>query len=356
MIGVRDLFAGFVPDAEIVALSTDPAQTRATCGVASIPLMSPRRYLTRGSGYSEAFMGADAVLVTGGTPFYDWAHVSRLIHMGLARRGTPLVCFGVGAKRIDSPHGRWLTRRLLSGALRVSARDAVSQARLVGLSERRVTLTGDSALWMESSPRSEMKVIREALGVDSGDPMVVISPRALSPLNRVHYHDPVSTTLIASIRANLARLADELINAGYKVVFLPMHKAATDDDLRETRVITGMMRGARVPVSEPLTPRATAAFLGSASLVVGLRLHSLILAARHGVPVVSVGYDEKIRGFMEYSGVPHCVVEPGDLSGKVFELLENDQGAGRVLSGSCTVMKARIRDEAVAVVESLGLG
>jgi len=350
---VRDLFASVAPDVELVALSTDPTQTRATCGVESLPLMSPRGYLTRGSGYREAFKGADAVLVTGGTPFYDWDHISRLIHMGLARHGASLVCFGVGAKRIESLHGRWLTRRLLSGALRVSARDAVSQTRLGELSGKHVALTGDSALWMEYTTRGEVK---EALGVESGDAMIVICPRALSPLNRVHYHDPVSTDLINAIRVNLARLADELLNAGYKVVFLPMHCSAGDDDLREIGAITGIMKGTPIHVSEPLAPRATAAFLGSAALVVGLRLHSLILAASRGVPVVGVGYDEKIRGFMECAGVPGCVVEPGDLSGRVFEVLGGEQGMSRVLLDSCATMKARIRAEAVAVAESLGLG
>ncbi|MCX6648168.1 MAG: polysaccharide pyruvyl transferase family protein [Candidatus Bathyarchaeota archaeon] len=351
LIGVTDLFAEVAPGTEIVALSTDTAQTRATCGVESLPLTSPREYLTRGSDYRETFRGADAVLVTGGTPFYDWDHVSRFIHMGLARRGMPMVCFGVGSKRIESIHGRLLTRWLLSGAQKVSARDEASRTRLSGLSGRDVALTGDSALWMEPAPNGEVK---GAPGIVD-DEVVVIAPRALSLLNQSHYHDPVSTALIVSIRVSLTRLADELLDAGYRVVFLPMHCSVGDDDRREIEMITGGMRGKPIQVSEPLAPRETAAFLGSASLVVGLRLHSLILAARQGVPVVSVGYDEKIRGFMEYSGVPECVVEPGGLSGRVFELLENDQGVGKILSGSCAMMRSRIRGEAVAVAETLGL-
>ncbi len=353
LIGLRDLFAEVAPTVEIVALSTAPAQTRDACGVESLLLQNPLGYLSY--GYGATFRDADAVVVTGGTPFYDWDHVSRLIHMGLARGGVPLACFGVGAKRIDSPHGRLLTRLILSGALRVSARDAFSRTRLGEISGRQVALTGDSALWVEPAPKGEIDALCKTLGLESGEEYVVICPRALSPINRAHYHDPVSATLIASIRENAAALADELTAAGYRTVFLPMHGAKADDDVGEIRAIEGLMKTTVTTIPRPLPPRVTAAFLGSASLVVGLRLHSLILAAAQGVPVVGVGYDEKIRGFMEYAGVSGCVVEPTDLRGKAFDVLGED-GLGEMLSDSCALMKRRVREEAVTLVESLGLG
>jgi len=347
LTGVRDIFARAAPKAEMVALSTDPAQTRSTCGVESFRLRSPREYLLRGYG---VFEGVDAVLVTGGTPFYDWDHASRLIHMGLARRGIPFACFGVGAKRIDSPHGRWLTHLLASNAVRVSARDPISQRRLGSLIDG-VSLTGDSALYMEPSPQH---VALEKAGVEPGDEFVAICPRALSPQHRVHYHDPVPPSLIASIRQNTARLADRFLAEGRQVVFLPMHRSPGDDDSREIGEITGLMEGTPLVVTEPLSPRVTAALLGSASLVVGLRLHSLILAACRGIPVISVGYDDKIRGFMEYAGVPDCVVEPGELPGKASVLVRDD-GVGDLLRESCAAMRRRVEEEAAAVAEAFGL-
>jgi polysaccharide pyruvyl transferase WcaK-like protein len=333
----------------VVALSSDPAQTRSTCGVESARLQSPRECLLRGYG---AFEGVDAVLVTGGTPFYDWDYASRLIHMGLARRNLPLACFGVGAKRIESPHGRLITRLLLSGAVRVSARDDVSRRRL-GSFVNGVSLTGDSALCMEPSHVGLRDALRGA-GVEPVGEVVVICPRELSPQNKAHYHDPASSSLIASIRQNTARLADHLLDEGYAVIFLPMHCAVGDDDANEIRQIRGLMKGTPLVVSEPLPPRTTAAFLGSVSLVVGFRLHSLILAASQGVLVISVGYDEKIRGFLEYAGVPDSVVEPGDLTAKTGELLRDD-GVGDLLRDSCSIMRRRVEEETEVVVESLGL-
>jgi polysaccharide pyruvyl transferase WcaK-like protein len=346
---VRDLLARVAPRVEVVALSSDPVQTRSTCGVESARLQSPREFLLRGYG---AFEDADAVLVTGGTPFYDWDHTSRLIHMGLARRKLPLACLGVGAKRIESPHGRLLTRLLLSGAARISARDAVSRRRLGSFVDG-VSLTGDSALCMEATQVGARDALT-GVGVEPGDDVVVVCPRELSPRNKAHYHDPVTPSLIASIRQSTARLADKLLTEGYRVVFLPMHCAAADDDAREIRQILGLMKGTSLVVSEPLPPRVTAAFLGSTTLVVGFRLHALILAASRGTPVVGVGYDEKIRGFLEYAGVPDCVAEPCDLFARALEMLRED-GVGDLLRDSCAIMRRRVEEEAETVVESLGL-
>ena len=48
--------------------------------------------------------------------------------------------------------------------------------------------------------------------------------------------------------------------------------------------------------------------LSSAELVVGMRLHALILAAGAGVPSLALSYDPKVRSFMQFSGQEDAVV------------------------------------------------
>jgi polysaccharide pyruvyl transferase WcaK-like protein len=351
LIGLRNILAEAMPGSELVALSTDPEQTERVCGVEAARLMSPRRLLTHVGEYRGVFSEADAVMVTGGTPFYDWDHVSRLAHWEMARgAGKPVVCFGVGAKEIVSVHGRRLVRSLLTGSVGISARDRVSQRRLEALSGREVSLTGDSALFLEPAPRGVVGPILSEAGLSPDSSPVVICPRALSGDNRAHYHDPVGEDRVASIRLGLARLADALLREGHQVLFVPFHAAEGDDDRREIGVIKAAMgeRGAAALDHAP-SPEAVASLLGSARLVVGLRLHSLILAAARGVPVVSVGYDEKIAGFLALAGVPGCLAEPPDLRVKAFDALERREHLGSVLRESCTMMKARVTQEAERV-------
>jgi hypothetical protein len=91
-------------------------------------------------------------------------------------------------------------------------------------------------------------------------------------------------------------------------------------------------------------------------LVIGLRLHSLIFAASRGVPIVSVGYDAKIGGFMELVSAGDCLADPTDrpdLYLRARRVLRDGKEVGAVLLRSCGEISGRIRAEAYRVVDEL---
>jgi polysaccharide pyruvyl transferase WcaK-like protein len=49
---------------------------------------------------------------------------------------------------------------------------------------------------------------------------------------------------------------------------------------------------------ERCTPQEMMTLLGEMDLVIGMRLHSLILAATMNIPVICINYDPKIMGFV----------------------------------------------------------
>ena len=366
LIGLRKVLEHVLPGVEIVALSTDPPHTRRVCGVEAINLMGPRVLLGRGdasiSAYRRAFRDADACVVSGGTPIYDYGHISRVVHFGLPMvTGTPLVCFGVGVKSVRSMVGASSVRALLRGAQLVSTRDANSRDELVRLGVSGVSVTGDSGLFLEASGREDaLRVLAES-GVDTSRPMVAICPRFLSTRHRGHFHDPLSSVEISGIRRGVAGVADYLLGEGFEVVFLPFHRGPVDDDLVEIRTIAGLMHGSTHRIVETgLLPGVAQSVLGCMDLVFGLRLHSLIFAASQGVPVLGVDYDSKIRGFMELAGVGGCLCQvpgdPGSWVKLVDRTLDDGRGLGRVGSRSCGEMRAKILDEAGRVRDLLAAG
>jgi polysaccharide pyruvyl transferase WcaK-like protein len=92
----------------------------------------------------------------------------------------------------------------------------------------------------------------------------------------------------------LARAVDRLSEKhGLRVAFLPLGGPS------DAEVSTMVIRKCRTPAV--LLPEASlgraARIIGRAKVLVGMRLHALILAARQGVPFLAVPYDPKITAF-----------------------------------------------------------
>jgi len=359
LIGLRNVFHEAAPDVELVALSTDPMYTKRVCGVESVRLRGPRSTLGGGlKEYLPAFREVDGCLISGGTPFYDYGHLSRGIHVGLPIiLDKKIFCFGVGAKPITSPLGVRFMRLLLGRTSLVSARDDPSRRILQGFTTSPVALTGDSALLMQPAREEAARRLLERAGVEVEEPAVAVCPRLLSTDYRSHYHDEVEASTIDLIRESIAYAADRLLQDGYQVVFLPMHVAAPDDDRAEIRDILKRIssRGARV-VADWVHPREMMAALGLMRLVIGLRLHSLVLTASRGVPIASIGYDAKIDGFMELVGTVGYLANPTDrldLYLRARRALDDSKVVGADLLRSCGEISGRIRAEAHRVVDEL---
>lgn len=362
LIGLRNLLSEAIPGVEVAALSMDVEQTKRVCGVEAFPLRSPRELLApyqkpMSGDYRRVFSWADVCILSGGTPIYDYGHLSRVIHWGLPWiLGREFVCFGIGVKPIQSLEGRWIVRSLLERAAAASTRDRRSMAELKAIGvKREIKVTGDSALFL--TPRTPDENTLQELGITSDNPCVAICPRALSVDHRAHYHAPLSTEAIYRIRRNLAIVGDHLSKSGCRVVFIPLHRAPSDDDTGEIALIRNMMREPSLAFERVFAPEILAGLLGRMELVVGLRLHSLILAAAMGVPVVSIDYDPKIAGFMEYAGMEEFMIEPIETAYTLIERvdkgLSDRTNLRRRLLDSYGGMRRRIKEEARRFLELL---
>ena len=348
LIGLRNVLGRAVPGVELVVLSTDPEYTERVCGVEAVKLRSPRSLVRNKEEYLTVFEEADGCIVSGGTPIYDYGHLSRAIHMALpAIKGKPLVFFGIGAKPLSSFKGREVTRLLLRGASLISTRDAPSRGVLMQLTRTPIVVTGDSALHMEP--------------VTPGKPseqVALICPRHLSLDHRKSYHQPLTSSEINKTRHMVARAADHLISRGYEVRFTPFHTVPPDDDRQEiTRILNLMKSGDAETLPRPASPEAALRLTAEAGLVVGLRLHSLILAGLSGTPVASVGYDMKIDGFMGLAGASRslCHAEDGldALSARVDHIIDDHEEAQRTLADNVEMMRRRISSESLKAARLL---
>ncbi|MCL5982283.1 MAG: polysaccharide pyruvyl transferase family protein, partial [Firmicutes bacterium] len=88
------------------------------------------------------------------------------------------------------------------------------------------------------------------------------------------------------------RLAREL---SAQIVLIPMYPAT---DLPACRELAGLLRVPPVIVEEELKPQELLTVFARLDLVLAMRLHALVFAAKSGLPMVGIGYDPKVEAML----------------------------------------------------------
>ncbi len=288
--------AAFGPDTSIAAVSTVPAATRASHGIAAID----HRRLDL---VARAARSADLVVLGGGgliqdetSPFNLPYHLSRA---WLAQLGsTPWVGLALGVGRLDTGLGRRLATTL-RGAANVTVRDQPSRDLLADLGVP-ARLAADAAFHLaapapHNPPEPELEV--QPVG---GSEAIVVSLRPWSgpggrlPVAWRRVADDPEDTIVAPAAAALDRAA--------RRTGLPIRLVAfqTDRDAAlHERIAARMETPAAlvVPDREGALAQAT-----NARVVVAMRYHAGIAAVLAGRPSVLVGYSPKVDTLAEELG------------------------------------------------------
>ncbi|MGD1065319.1 MAG: polysaccharide pyruvyl transferase CsaB [Vulcanimicrobiaceae bacterium] len=261
------------PACEVDVLSGDPIQTERTYAVEATPRMD--------RGHVKAAIDrADVVLSGGGGLLQNVTSLRSLLYYGAVIRsavhaGKPTMVFAQSIGPLDF-WGRAVVRNCCKGLTAATVRDEQSRALLHGLvPDVPIERTADPVFLFQ--PGGEpLDLAAEGLA-DEGTPLVVISMRKWQGAE-------------ATAQA-LAFVVDRIANRfGARVAFLPLG-GPTDAEVSTTVI----RRCASTPVLLPDYPLGQAAqVIGRASLVIGMRLHALIIAARLGVPFMSLPYDPKV--------------------------------------------------------------
>jgi polysaccharide pyruvyl transferase CsaB len=266
------------PECVVDVLSGDPAGTARTYGVEATPRMD----LPRVRGAIER---ADVVLSGGGGLLQNVTSLKSLLYYAgvirsAVKAGKPTMIFAQSIGPLDF-WGRTVVRKFCKGLSAATVRDARSQALLASLVPGvRIERTADPVFLFEPGVEP-LDLAAEGLA-DDGAPLVVVSVR------KWQGGDATANGIAAAVD----RLAGK---HGARVAFLPL--GGPPDAEAATTVIR---RCASTPVLLPDYPLAQAAqVIGRASLVIGMRLHALIIAARLGVPFLALPYDPKVSALCE---------------------------------------------------------
>ncbi len=291
----------------------------------------------------EAVRAADLVILGGGGIFFDYwpfdpdAVLTRTfagpsyyatfpLLAGLL--GRPLVIWGVGVGPFNSEGARRLTRLSLLQADAATVRDEVSAAALtaLGVPPDRFAVAADPAFGLSPAPPETLDRILAAEGIPADRPLVGVVLREWDV-----GVDPEAWP------AEVAAALDRFIRAhDVTLVFIPFQWAEGHllSDARAAGRVIGRMACAdrAVLLRGEYSPEETAALLGRCELVLGMRLHALILGAVGGAPAAALVYDPKVRAAARQLGLEDFTLDLPELSAdRLLERLEAAWTARREL-------------------------
>lgn len=318
---------------EVLLLSFDrlfPGSTFLSYGRLPPHVQWARRHLHRRNDFDAVFLG-------GGT-LINANYLKRLVHA--QARGIPTVVFGTGVRDPDfwgyrDPPNEWADA--LNAASYVSVRGPDSAEILRSWGVRNVEVIGDPAL-AYCTPRAGFR--RAGL--------VAVNLGCSGPI--WGEQGRITDAVVETARRLRAR--------GHRVEFLPMHP----DDVQHADVLNRRLGAGAVPIWEAYEDAGrTLRRIAEYDMVIGQRLHAVVLSLGCGVPAISLAYRPKCIDFMKSVSLERfaCRTDRMDAD-RLIGLVDEIDAAYDVTSAeivaACDAVRGRLSAAAAAVMAALATG
>ena len=275
------------PDLPITALSRDPRETRQCAKVNTVftfHLLKIGRLMRRSRLYISG----------GGTLMQDATSTRSLLYYLYSIRqakknGCRVMLYGCGIGPISRPRNQRRAAKVLNRyADIISVRDRYSEETLRELNVTRpeIHLNADPALLID--PREDGKLHgylhRSGIEEDKGYVMLAVRPWP-------GFEEKISAFAAAA----------EYAYREYHLIPL-LYAMEPSRDLAAAQAVAEKLRCPHLVLQAGISGGEVLALIRRMSLVVSMRLHTLIFASGQNVPMVGVVYDPKVSGFLDYLG------------------------------------------------------
>ena len=275
------------PDLPITALSRDPMETKLCAGIDAVYTFSVfkiGRLLRRTKLYISG----------GGTLMQDATSTRSLLYYLFSirqahRRGCKVMLYGCGIGPISKERNQKRTAKVLNRYVNtISVRDRYSIDTLeqLGVTEPEIHLNADPALLIDPPDTDELRSYLRRSGLVEGKSYVMI---ALRPWDGF-------TEKIGAFAA-----AAEYLHREYGLIPL-LYAMEPARDEAAVKAVAEKIHCPHLVLSAGTNGAEILALVRRMSLVISMRLHTLIFASGQGVPVVGIVYDPKVSGFLDYLG------------------------------------------------------
>ena len=275
------------PDMPVHVLSRNPESTRLTYRVNAIHFFSPFKWM-RAMRHSRLYINGGGSLIQDVTSRRSlWYYLTNI--RAAKFLGCKVQMYGCGIGPVTRESHRRLAARIINRSVDVITLrepDSLSELQAMGITRPRALLTADPALILPAASNDTVDSAMLSAGIPTHGNYICFTLRlwkgfaenvgAISAAAEYAYHTygliPIFLSVENRTDPNAARLAAKNITVPH-YFFDSHHDAGT---------IIGI--------------------LSRMQAVVSMRLHTLIFAAGHGIPLVGIVYDPKVSAFLRYIG------------------------------------------------------
>lgn len=223
--------------------------------------------------------------------------------------GCRVMMYGCGIGPINRPANRTAAANAINKAVDlITLRDDLSRGELtrMGITKPDVRLSADPTIILEPAPRESVDLTLETLGIPPEGRYIGFGLRNWKAFDEV--------------LGEIAKAADYAYEKhGLVPLFVPIEYP---NDLYPAQRVAEKLHCPHYTIGERQPIEITIGILARMQTVVGIRLHSLMFSAGHGVPVVGMSYDIKVDGFLKYIGSRTCIQLADVKAENMFPLID----------------------------------
>lgn len=307
----------------------------------------------------NALKQSDLFLSGGGGLFQDVTGFGSIPYYGgllwLAKQmGVPTMIFGQGIGPVRYGFNRRLLRSLMKGVQAIAVRDPESVAELLamGVPKPSVFQMADPVLTLVPATPAHVRERLRAEGLDLRRPMIGVSIR------------PWKDWYEKQLKSFTAVLTQLALRLDAQIVLIPFQPHHDTWMCQEAAYSMGLRASDRVPPIRILeghySPIEMLGVIGHMDMVVGMRLHALIMAAAMGVPAVGIAYDPKVRLFSEsvgyrYTSSVTALSQSDQFSELLLEAWEHRDAQRQHLGRTVPLLQQRVYDARALALKLLGI-
>ncbi|MFB5661026.1 polysaccharide pyruvyl transferase family protein [Alteribacillus sp. HJP-4] len=344
---------GDIKKENIVVFSNNPVNTKQRHGVAAFSMIYKEGNIVKSVFKTvresrKVMQSLDLLIIGGGGLLMDMYKRDAPLYcvLGLTGKysGCRVAVHGVGAGPITTRPGTFFIKKLTHAAATVAVRDERSKQLLQDIGvKKEVSVINDPAFSIPvQTPHQKSRSIQN-VGVTA---VPYFSKRYWPFPDEPKYRKYVY---------GMAVSLDELVSK--KGVNITFFSTKYPEDIEVTKDIAVEMKHSEAVtiLEDNFLPGQLTNLAGNQDLVIGTRLHSLILAVNAATPVIGIEYHQKVKDFMSAIDKPDYSVPIEDSMTGIVAAFEKAEADWEQLQANFVKTSAVLREEAREGIRLLGL-